>query len=344
MSAAATFARGSAGLFALFSVLKEKYGAGEVIVPALCCEAVAMAACYAGHDVRFADVGPGSPCITPETVMPLISDRTRAVVVVHLYGVETATSAFAQLRCLYPKAMFIEDIAHSLGGRTPNGVLLGGGLDITLLSFANDKIIQGDGGALLFSEAHANLSCAVLEAVGPGDRAVCSRLALSMRNLVHAVADCWREGRLYSIPPVFAEMLPAYRTLLAMPGGVADESLALGGLAALEKNRESRYRRYRTYADGIDPRMASVMQLHEGSTCWRCSVTFPSAQAADAATRAVREAGLPASNHYFPLNLLFGGASLPNAEDYSRRVVNLWVDASVTTAGVAQTIKIINRT
>jgi dTDP-4-amino-4,6-dideoxygalactose transaminase len=240
--------------------------------------------------------------------------------------------------------MFIEDIAHALGGRTLNGELLGGGLDVTLLSFANDKIIPGDGGALLFSEAHSDLQYAVQKAVGPGDRIAFPRLALSMRNLVHAVADCWREGRLYTIPPVFSEMLPAYRTLLAMPGGMADESLALRGLAALEKNRENRYRRYLTYADGVDPRMASVIQLHEGSTCWRCSVTFPSAHAADSATRALREVGLPASNHYFPLNVLFGGPRLPNAEDYSRRIVNLWVDGSVTPAGVAQTISIINRT
>lgn len=343
MSAAATFARGSAGLFGLFTVLKEKYGAGEVVVPALCCEAVAMAASYAGHDVRFADVAPSSPCITPATLAPLMSDRTRAVVVVHLYGVEAKTPDFAELRCLYPKAVFIEDIAHALGGRTVSGELLGGGLDVTLLSFANDKIIPGDGGALLFSAAHVDLLGAVVEAVGPGERVSCSRRSLSLRNFVHAVADCWREGGLHPIPPVFAQMLPAYRTLIATPGGVEDEPLALHGLAALEKNRKNRYRHYRTYADGVDPRIASVMQLHEGSTCWRCSVTFPSAQAADAATRALRKVGLPASNHYFPLNLLFGGSSLPNAEDYSCRVVNLWVDGSVKPAGVAQTINIINR-
>lgn len=344
MYAAATFARGAAGLFALFTVLREKFGPGDVIVPALCCEAVAMAARYAGHEVRFADVATGTPCITPDTLMPLMSDRTRAVVVVHLYGVETATSAFADIRRSYPSALFIEDVAHALGGHGLDGKLLGGGLDVALMSFADDKIVPGDGGALLFSAAHVDLRDAVVGAIEGGSRVERPRLALSLRNLVHAVADCWREDGARPVPSIFNEMLPVYRALIAAPGGVKDEPLVLKRLAELDKVREARYRNYRAYVKSIDGSKATVMPLHDGSTCWRCSVTFFSADTADAATRALRNAGLPASNHYFPLNVLFGGASCPAAEDFSRHVVNLWVDDSVTSAGVAQTIDIINRT
>lgn len=344
MCAATTFSRGSAGLFALLSALKVTQGAGEVIVPALCCETVAMAASYAGHEVHFADVASRSPCITSETLAPLMSDRTRAVVVVHLYGVEAETAAFAELRQRYPAAVFVEDVAHALGGRTRSGVLLGGGLDVTLMSFADDKIIPGEGGALLFSAAHAGLRAAALDAIGPGERVERPRLALSQRNLVHAVADSWREGSLHPVPPVFTQMLSAYRSLVAAPGGIRDEPLTLKGLASLVENRSARYRNYIAYAERIDTSKASVMQLHEGSTCWRCSVGFPDANAADAATRALRKAGLSASNHYFPLNVLFGGASCPAAEDYSCRVVNLWVDGSITASKTAKTIDIINRT
>ena len=146
------------------------------------------------------------------------------------------------------------------------------------------------------------------------------------------------------IPPVFARMLPAYRALIAAPGDIKHETLALKGLAGLDDNRSVRYRNYLAYAAGIDASKASVMQLHAGSTCWRCSVAFPTAAAADAATRTLRNAGLPASNHYFPLNVLFGDTGCPTAEDYSRRIVNLWVDGSVRSSSVAQTIDIINRT
>ncbi len=344
MHAAATFFRGSAGLFALFSVLREKYGAGEVVVPALCCEAVAMAACYAGHEVRFADVAPYSPCVTSETLSPLMSDKTRAVVVIHLFGVEAETEAFAELRRRYPAALFIEDIAHALGGRTRSGALLGGGLDVALMSFADDKMIPGEGGALLFSAAHIDLRDAVMTVIEQGERVARPRLALSLRNLVHAIADCWREGAMRSIPSVFVGMLPAYRTLIAAPGGIENEGLVLEGLDTLDESRSTRYRNYLTYAAGIDARKAKAMQLHVGSTCWRCSVVFPTPDAADVTTRALRKAGIPASNHYFPLNVLFGDTGCPTAEEYARRAVNLWVDGSATPSSVAQTIDIINRT
>src|ERR1700679_485643 len=48
MDGALSFARGSASLYALFAALAKRYGPGEVIIPALCCEAVALAALYAG--------------------------------------------------------------------------------------------------------------------------------------------------------------------------------------------------------------------------------------------------------------------------------------------------------
>ncbi len=82
------FARGSAALYALLANLAEKDGPGEVVIPALCCESVALAAIYAGHEPRFAEVSSESLCVTPKTIAPLLSERTRAVLVVHLYGID----------------------------------------------------------------------------------------------------------------------------------------------------------------------------------------------------------------------------------------------------------------
>ena len=144
-----SFARGSTALYCLLSAISDRNGVGEVIIPALCCESVALAAIYAGHKPRFAESSADSLCITPGTVEPLMSGRTRAVIVVHIFGSDANAASFDLLRRKYPQVVFIEDIAHSLGGRDCNNQLLGGAMDYTLLSFSNSKIIGGDGGMLL---------------------------------------------------------------------------------------------------------------------------------------------------------------------------------------------------
>jgi dTDP-4-amino-4,6-dideoxygalactose transaminase len=58
----------------------------EVIVPANTFVATAEAVLLAGATPRFADVDPHTLLITPATAEAAVSPRTRAIVVVHLYG------------------------------------------------------------------------------------------------------------------------------------------------------------------------------------------------------------------------------------------------------------------
>ena len=58
----------------------------EVIVPGMTFVATAEAVVHAGAMPVLADVDPTTLLITPETVEPLLTERTRAVIPVHLYG------------------------------------------------------------------------------------------------------------------------------------------------------------------------------------------------------------------------------------------------------------------
>src|SRR3984957_11709791 len=65
------------------------YGIGpgdEVIVPALTWYATAMAAHYLGARAVFVDIDPKTLCIDPEKIEEAITDRTKAIIPVHLYG------------------------------------------------------------------------------------------------------------------------------------------------------------------------------------------------------------------------------------------------------------------
>jgi dTDP-4-amino-4,6-dideoxygalactose transaminase len=344
MRSALSFSRGSAGLYALLKAIAQRSGPGEVIVPTLCCETVALAALYAGHTVRFADVSTETMCATPETVAPLISSKTRAVIVVHLYGIDANAGSFNGLRQQYPDAAFVEDVAHALGGHDTDGKLLGGSLDYTLVSFADSKIIPGDGGMLLFGSGPIPPEDVSAMIPVHAQRDPKPRLALSMRNLVHAVADMWREDGGLRPAAIFLEVLARYEPLVVSPGGMADEQAVNDGLDHLQSNQQARYGNYKRYRAGITGSRAMVPHLHEGSTCWRCPVVFDTPELATAVTDALRAERIPASNHYFPLSVLFGAAPCPQGEYAALRMVNLWTEGGMPSDIISRSVDVINDT
>jgi dTDP-4-amino-4,6-dideoxygalactose transaminase len=72
-----------------------------------------MAFLSAGLSVRLADVDPETLMVTANTVKPLITERTRAIVVVHLYGQRAALGELRRL-CDDRGIYLIEDCAHRL--------------------------------------------------------------------------------------------------------------------------------------------------------------------------------------------------------------------------------------
>ncbi|MFD1830289.1 DegT/DnrJ/EryC1/StrS family aminotransferase [Streptomyces desertarenae] len=74
-----------------------RIGAGdEVVVPAYCDPGVAAAVRRAGALPVFADIDPESLCLDPASVSAALSERTAAVVPVHLFG-RTADTASMRL-------------------------------------------------------------------------------------------------------------------------------------------------------------------------------------------------------------------------------------------------------
>ncbi len=112
---------------------------------------IASASCIVARGARpvVADVDPESQNLTAETVRPLITPRTRAIVAVHLAGWPCdmdALLALAREHGLY----VIEDCAQAHGA-TYKGRPVGSFGDAAAFSFCQDKIIStgGEGGMLL---------------------------------------------------------------------------------------------------------------------------------------------------------------------------------------------------
>ena len=120
----------------------------EVIVPGFTFTSTATAFAQRNATVVFGDIDPETLNIDPSHVESLITDRTRAISVVHYAGVACDLDKFVDI-AKRNNLVLIEDNAHGFGG-TYKGRHLGSIGDMATLSFHGTKNIQcGEGGALL---------------------------------------------------------------------------------------------------------------------------------------------------------------------------------------------------
>lgn len=123
----------------------------EVAVPSLTYVATANAVRYVGAEPVFVDVDPGTWCLDPGDLAQRISPRTRAVIVVHLYGHPADMDAIEEIT--RPAGIrVIEDSAEAFGA-TYRGRPTGSLGDCATFSFYGNKVItSGEGGAITTSD------------------------------------------------------------------------------------------------------------------------------------------------------------------------------------------------
>lgn len=119
----------------------------EVIVPSLSGLAAANAVRYVGATVVFADVNRSTLGLDSSTVAPMITPRTRAVIVVHHAGTPADVRDLHEL-CVPLGIEVIEDAASALGS-TSHGTTVGGHSSFVATSFGPENVITtGEGGAV----------------------------------------------------------------------------------------------------------------------------------------------------------------------------------------------------
>lgn len=142
------------GLDALFLILKA-YGIGagdEVIVPSNTFIATALAVSYTGAKPVFVEPDIDSYMIAPELIEEKITENTRAIIVVHLYGMTADMDQIRQIASRH-QLKVIEDAAQAHGA-TYKGRRTGSLGDAAGFSFYPGKNLGalGDGGAVVSSD------------------------------------------------------------------------------------------------------------------------------------------------------------------------------------------------
>lgn len=144
-------ANGSLALSSAYLSIGLKKGDEFITTPRSFIATTSSAALF-GAKPKFADVDKNSGCITAKTIEPLITNKTKAISVVHLGGWPADMKSICELAAEY-KIPVIEDCAQAhgakifLGNEFQNVGTFG---DVSAWSFCQDKIIStgGEGGMI----------------------------------------------------------------------------------------------------------------------------------------------------------------------------------------------------
>ena len=155
---------------ALAALMAFEIGPGdEVIIPSMTFIACANIVELLGATPVFCDVNPETLLVDADLIRPHVTDKTRVIMLVHLYGqmcdVKQIRSEFPN-----PKIKILEDCAHSFESNR-DGYQPGQHSDVAIFSFyATKNVTCGEGGAIITNDTklHESLIQRVLHGMTAG--------------------------------------------------------------------------------------------------------------------------------------------------------------------------------
>jgi perosamine synthetase len=270
-------------------------GAGdEIIVPSLTYISPVNAIRYVGATPVFADSDPVTWQVNVDDVAARITPRTRAIIVVHLYGQACDMVALAALANAH-SLLLIEDCAEALGTRI-GGRHVGTFGDIATFSFFGNKTITTGEGGMVVARGAAH-----------------QKLALKLRG--QGLAD----DREY------------WHDVVGFNFRMTNICAAIG-LAQLER-AEDFIARKRLLAEAYTRELQGlplVLQAEVAGTThsfWMCSLLTNDPEQRDHLRRALREQGIETRPFFHPVHTMpmyaQGQTGLTVAVDLGARGINL---------------------
>ena len=133
----------------------------EIICPDLTFIAPANMIVLSGAKLKLVDINPETLAIDHKQIEKRITKRTKAIIVVHLFGHAADMDPIMKIAKKY-NLKVIEDNAESIGGKYKNKKLGTIGDVATLSFYANKIITSGEGGALLTNSKKITDKCYIL--------------------------------------------------------------------------------------------------------------------------------------------------------------------------------------
>jgi perosamine synthetase len=149
---ASAVSSGTAGLHLALRAVGIEAG-DEVVTSPLSFVASANAALYEGARPVFADIDPVTLNLDPQAAAAAVTERTRALLPVHIFGYPADMPAFEAIAMKHGLGI-VEDACEALGARHADGTDVGGRGNPAVFGFyANKQITTGEGGMVTLADA-----------------------------------------------------------------------------------------------------------------------------------------------------------------------------------------------
>lgn len=233
----------------------------EVIVPSLSFFATVEPVVTIGATPVFADVDPDSWVMTPATVEPLIGERTKALIPVHIFGNPAPVPELVELAA--PRGIKVLEDAAQAHGAELGGRRAGALGDAATFSFFPSKNLGGfgDGGAVVTSDQEVEAIARRLRFHGSTDKTTHTEAGYNSR------LDELQAAALRVLLPHLDEWTAARR---AVAQGYRDA--------------------------GLGDRVAIQAEPEDGASCWHLFVVRTPER--DELRGALAEAGIGARSYY----------------------------------------------
>lgn len=262
----------------------------EVVVPEITWIATAAPISYVGATPVFADIDRDTWCLSPESLEKCVTERTRAVIPVDLYGGMAAMSGIREIARRHRIAI-IEDAAQAIGAES-RGRRAGSFGDVGVFSFHGSKTLTtGEGGML-----------------------VTDRPEIVER--VHFYRDHGRKPG----GPMFYNSEVAYKYKMSS----LQAALGLAQLDRVEELVARKRQIFSWYQQALADAGDVVLNSEPPGTrnaCWMVTAILPDAPRLrkEAVISALGDAGIDSRPFFYPLSSLPAYAALPSAAEAPAR-------------------------
>ncbi len=185
------FVNGTLALEIVFQAFGLDTPGAEVITTPFTFVATSHALRRVGATPVFADVDPETLCMTPESAERLITERTKAIVPVHVYGHPCDLDGFGRLARKYDLRL-IYDAAHAFGV-TVDGRSIAEYGDASMFSFHSTKLFHSiEGGLLTFRKPELRTRLEQLKNFAISSETTCEAIGTNakMNELAALMGEC----------------------------------------------------------------------------------------------------------------------------------------------------------
>ena len=321
----------------------------EVVIPTFCCTAVVSPILAVGALPVLADVGEDLS-ITAETVEAVLTDKTKAIIVPHLFGNPADIKAIMEL-ARGRTIRVIDDAAQALGA-TIDGRPIGRLGDAGILSFGSEKVCFGLGGGIVVSRNRDFLNGSSKIDLAPAE------LSPAVRNFLSTMI--WRRWRRWTLPVQAAlsrvktttpdsPPIPYRKEIMAN----LNAAVALSLMQTLPENIAARRARVQAYQDllGTEERLEFIPH-RSGSACLTQVIRLlPKHHGNDLAAHLIQvlgSAGYEVQGSYVPIHLLshyetWARGRLPRAERVWADLIELPCEPEVSFDHVERIASIVKQ-